>query len=476
MAHQRVFQTKTTEANRKKSRSPSYQPLLREPAQVNTILQLQQAVGNQAVQRMLHSGAIQAKLRIGKPGDVYEQEADRVSEQVMRMPDPQTHETAPVSGRANTPQLQRECAECPEKEEEGLQLKPLADSITPLLQRQTEEEDLQAKEVPGQTSKTGPALEAHINNVRGGGRPLSGSERAFFEPRFGHDFNKVRVHADSRATQSAQSINARAYTFRKQIVFGPNSYHPQTSAGRQLLAHELTHVVQQNGSSEAADSIQRTVASNSRCAANAHEAPADPLAALRDIDALAQNMSLSASHLLFLESHLFDDPNFGRSPVFDAYRDWFGTPQQTTSAWRSRFRSATFATEEEAMAYEMQVLSNRFERIHRWLARDIRYRCPGTSKFTIPGGCRNVTCGTSGAATCPTGSRTIAICPKFWSKKQNRDLQAGYLIHEAIHPLFDFRDHSTANLRGRGRNPGCYQGFIYSIFSPNLLPGDCRVI
>jgi hypothetical protein len=70
--------------------------------------------------------------------------------------------------------------------------------------------------------------------------------RKFYEPRFGHDFSNVRVHTDSRASESAQTIKAKAYTFGNQIVFGTNCYQPHTSAGRRLLAHELTHVVQQS--------------------------------------------------------------------------------------------------------------------------------------------------------------------------------------------------------------------------------------
>lgn len=78
-----------------------------------------------------------------------------------------------------------------------------------------------------------------------GGNPLPASERAFFEPRFGYDFSKVRVHADSSAAQSAQSLNAAAYTVKNRIVFGPGRYQPRTVEGRRLLAHELTHVIQQ---------------------------------------------------------------------------------------------------------------------------------------------------------------------------------------------------------------------------------------
>lgn len=225
-----------------------------------------------------------------------------------------------------------------------------------------------------------------------------------------------------------------------------------------------------------AQTLQRTVAANSVCSPNVHNAPADPLATLRRVDALAQDMALGASHVLFLEAYTFRDPTFGRSYVFDAYRDWFGLPTQTASgAWRSRFRTATFATEDEAVQHELATLSERFQRIHDWLAGDIRYRCPGTGSYTIPG-CDPGPCGSAAAQTCPTGSRTIGICPNFWVEPAPQDrAQAADLIHEAIHPLFHYRAHGMTTVAQRGRNPGCYQGFLHALFDTGLIPGDCTV-
>jgi hypothetical protein len=84
--------------------------------------------------------------------------------------------------------------------------------------------------------------------LRSPGQPLGAAARAYFEPRFGHDFGKVRVHTDARANESARSVNALAYTVGQQIVFGEGSYRPQLESGRRLLAHELTHVTQHDGS------------------------------------------------------------------------------------------------------------------------------------------------------------------------------------------------------------------------------------
>jgi hypothetical protein len=202
---------------------------------VDRILFLQRTIGNQAVQRLIKSGALQAKLRIGQPGDKYEQEADRVADEVMRMPEPG---------------VQRQVEPEEEEEEEILQTKPLVDQITPVVQRQVEEEEeeemLQAKSREDATSEVTNELESQINAIKGGGRPLAESERGFFEPRFGYDFGQVRVHTDARAAETARALDARAYTMGRNIAFRAGQYAPETTIGKRLLAHELTHVIQQN--------------------------------------------------------------------------------------------------------------------------------------------------------------------------------------------------------------------------------------
>ncbi len=91
------------------------------------------------------------------------------------------------------------------------------------------------------------------------GQPLDAGTRVFMEPRFGHDFSQVRVHADTKAAESARDVNALAYTVGRDMVFGQGQYAPSTYAGRQLVAHEMAHVVQQQASTQAQGSIQRRV-------------------------------------------------------------------------------------------------------------------------------------------------------------------------------------------------------------------------
>lgn len=83
--------------------------------------------------------------------------------------------------------------------------------------------------------------------LRSPGQPLDKTTRSFMEPKFGHDFSAVRVHTDSRAAESARDMNALAYTVGRDVVFGAGQYAPQSTAGRRLMSHELTHVIQQQG-------------------------------------------------------------------------------------------------------------------------------------------------------------------------------------------------------------------------------------
>ncbi len=194
----------------------------------------------------VHSkGMIQAKLKINEPGDPYEQEADRVADAVMRMPEPG---------------VQREAEPEEEEEEERLEAKPLASQITPLVQRQPElleeeEKQIQPKSNTGMAPQVTPGVAHDIHSLKGTGQPLPASERTFFEPRFGRDFSNVRVHTNHRSARIAQSINAQAFTFGRDVVFGAGQYSPSTISGRRLLAHELTHVVQQRYSTKGVQRI-----------------------------------------------------------------------------------------------------------------------------------------------------------------------------------------------------------------------------
>ncbi len=220
-------------------------PLARRQSAVRS---LQRTRGNIFVQRL----AIQAKLKVGPAGDRYEQEADHVADQVMRM--------------TETPNpIQRQ------EDEEEIQTKTLASSVTPLVQRltsfarqlvqrQMDEEEIQTEpllqrqveeeeekiQTKGDGRELGSGLESKVQAARHVGQPLPKDVRAFFEPRFGQDFGNVRVHTDSTAAHASQELRALAFTRGQDIFFAQNRYQPETSKGKRLMAHELTHVVQQN--------------------------------------------------------------------------------------------------------------------------------------------------------------------------------------------------------------------------------------
>lgn len=198
-------------------------------------------LSNQAMQRRL-AQTIQPKLTVNQPGDAYEQEADRVADQVMRMP------TGGASIQTASPQIQRLCSQC----EEDLQRQSIDED---------EEETVQAKAMSSFPSPVSTASSPH-DSLPHGGQPLPPSVRAFFEPRFGYDFSQVKIHTNSQAAESAQALNARAYTYRNNVVFNRGEYSPETNAGRHLLAHELTHVVQQSGASH--PPVQRQAVPNYR--------------------------------------------------------------------------------------------------------------------------------------------------------------------------------------------------------------------
>ncbi len=237
----------------------------------STIRTLQQALGNQIVQRMLQSHSLQAKFVVNKPGDRYELEADRVAERVMRMGKP--------------------CTACQKDEVEMLQAMPLAGQITPLVQREAapeeeeeiqrqaapeeeeqvqreaapeEEEEIQTKRADGGSSHLCSILDAQIKSLKGRGDPLPGTVRNFFEPRFGCDFSHVHVHTDPQAMATARSLNAQAFTIGRDVVLGSGRSSMHTEGGKRLLAHELTHVVQQGGGSSGPVRVSRSAQRVSR--------------------------------------------------------------------------------------------------------------------------------------------------------------------------------------------------------------------
>lgn len=162
------------------------------------LLHLQRSYGNAYVQRLVEYSSIQAKLNISSPEDKQEIEAEQVAQQVINM------------------------------------------SQTPTSSQRIQEQSIAS-------FQNGSGLESRIMNSRGGGVPISDDVRSYMEPRFGADLSNVRMHTDSEAAHLSHSLNAQAFTLGSDIYFGEGKYNPGTQSGKQLLAHELTHVIQQGG-------------------------------------------------------------------------------------------------------------------------------------------------------------------------------------------------------------------------------------
>lgn len=163
--------------------------------------------------------SLQAQLRISQPADPSEQEADRIAESVIRMPEPGPGHNC-TCGESSTGTTQNGSC-CGRKAGHTVSRSAAA----------------------GAASNAAPGIVTDV--LSSPGQPLDTATRDYMEPRFGHDFGAVRVHTDSKAARSATAIDAHAYTVGHDIVFAAGQYAPASHHGRKLLAHELTHTVQQ---------------------------------------------------------------------------------------------------------------------------------------------------------------------------------------------------------------------------------------
>ncbi len=191
----------------------------------------------------IHPPVIQCKTEVSSPHDPLEREADEVAGKVLRMADP-----GPISSCAGTSQCQ--CAGCHEGQKSQM---------------------IQARRAPSVNDEASLDTGAALQAAKVGGVPLAREARDFFEPRFGHDFSRVRVHADGAAADGARAVRAQAYTVGSDIVFARGQYAPGTHEGRRLIAHELAHVAQQAGAGAA--SVQRQPAPDAGKGAGADQIP-----------------------------------------------------------------------------------------------------------------------------------------------------------------------------------------------------------
>lgn len=168
---------------------------------------------------------IQPKLTINSPGDKYEQEADAMAQKVMRMP-LNLNDFTPKTGLIGA-SIQRKCASCKEEEKRK-----------PIMRKE-------AGGIEGMAVNN--SFSSSLNTTKGAGFGLPKNTKKFMENAFSTDFSNVKIHNDSQANNLSQSINAKAFTHGNDMYFGAGQYSPNTYSGKSLLAHELTHTLQQIG-------------------------------------------------------------------------------------------------------------------------------------------------------------------------------------------------------------------------------------
>ena len=242
--------------------------------------------------RLWQPSFIQRKLSIGASNDIYEKEADEMAEKVMGMETPGPLKFSPAADNVN-----RKCAEC------------------------EEEEKLQKKESNGDTVLTAPSIVHNVLNSSSG-RSMDKDTRSFMESRFNYDFNNVKIHDDELAAKSASSINALAYTSGNNIVFNSGQYDTRSEAGKRLLAHELTHVVQQNSVQQNSvnQKIQRQSAT--RFTPTSPLFAGDPLLerVFNDETTISKNRNRTGEHVRKIQQALIDAgfplPQFGADAKF----------------------------------------------------------------------------------------------------------------------------------------------------------------
>jgi hypothetical protein len=383
-------------------------------------------------------GSIQAKLAVGAVNDPLEHEADRIADQVMRMPAPSLVPSAAPSS------VSRKCAAC-EEEAKALRTKPAV----------------------GRSVAGGEAPAAVHAVLRAPGQPLDAGTRAFFEPRFGRDFSHIRVHADADAARSVASVDALAYAAGAHIAFGNGQYAPNTDAGRALLAHELAHTVQQGAAAAPhtpTDGVLARRVIGVNCPPNQFGAPDDPRGALETADGIAIDLANQMAQGLAADAQTVQggfpaDP----SATLQAFEDHFGLPIAQGSGFLNRLTGVVRPTQEIALSEELAIVARRFAGVARVMGQGLSYNCPGNASLKLIG-CLAGTCDDADAFSCP-GNSLVALCQSFWTDFDDT-ARAQILIHESLHiTLGNIGVGSIldATTRGTGRNfniAGCYEALI----------------
>lgn len=346
--------------------------------------------------------------------------------------------------------------------------------------------------------------------------------RADAETRLGADFDAVRVHAGLAARNSARSLAALAYTSGTHIVLGGDQSMLVGDPGRELLLHELTHVVQQaegaiprssaggglrvsdpsdaheqeaervaragfrrppdtslafvGGSSEhpaSVPQVQRLVGALS-CTAGTASAPPDPRTLLSAIDAEAMAMAqqLATAYGADTAAAAGGGPA-APSASLQAYQTHFGLPPASAGGALNRITGQVRPSQQIALREELQIVSRRFALVARLFSQNLRYSC-GAGRIDLAGGCADDCATNNGDAFTCRESSGIGLCPSFWTGHPSNTARAAILIHEAFHMIWGPNsprgqgEIGDETLTGAGRNfdvAGCWEALVDDIFA-----------
>jgi len=408
-------------------------PVRPAPAALPSAATHSRACSNRALQRLLATSAVQAKLRASTPDDAPEREADRVADQVMRMPAEGMGALRFSDAQAV---VQRKCPACEEDDR--------------VLQRQTAE--------PGSPPR------AQADPVPGAGSPLSASERAFFEPRFGRDLAHVRLHSGPLASQLAESIQARAFTYGRDIVLGSGELASGTESGKRLLAHELAHTIQQGARPNL---IQRLVRPNlvscrNPTAAQQATVGADPVGTLDAANTRAVELMDNAIATL----------EFNRNAILAGAEPTSPTVGDATAAAlqsRMRINPSNRAVWTGTGIGSVQLLIRRLRMVRNLLGGGwLSYTCIAPAAINTAT-CAGPACGGATRAASCEGVSRLFLCTPFWA--DSADDQAGTLMHESFHIYFGFIDDV-----GHEGNAHCYEQLVFDLNGVAINPafvGSC---
>ncbi len=339
------------------------------------------------------------------------------------------------------------------------------------------------------------------------GQMLDAGTRAFMEPRFGHDFSNVRVHTDTKAVESARAVNALAYTVGRNVVFGTGQYSPGTGEGKRLMAHELTHVVQQSQNSvgsltqigPSADLYEReanaTANTVDRGSSTQSRFIAPSVSTLQGSVSLQRLIRAANVHCPAAAAGVTSPNPFSADRRASMLLDMAITKVSAARAVRS-FRPTDPDVVDVGKALHTAFHLNPVNE-DTWTLGPPHVRLPviqrrleyaksyidsvtfTTHCFAAGGGPGGMPCGTCGPAweayTCPGDGTDIALCPPFWASNLNQ--RGRILAHEVFHINFGFiADWGSPCVH----NAHCYAQFVALLNGFNspphfrCLPGLCH--